>query len=400
MTSAATLNETCACIQPDPERLRASFPADGEASYAAVAARAPTLFAALPVFVEPADLAAIDEAVGALHRAALAAPPATDAVDPARDGAGVLMGYDFHLTDAGPRLIEVNTNAGGALLAARVVEATGRPGFAEAVEERLFAAFVREHAARTPAPLRRVAIVDERPTEQFLYPEFLLYARMLARRGIDAVVADPGALTFDGGALRHAGEPVDFVYLRSTDFTLTTPGSAAIRAAWDAGVVTVSPNPRHHATFAHKARLCTWSTPGPIAGLAESDRAVVQRVVPRTVRVTADDADRLWADRSAWFFKPVAGFGSRAAYRGDKLTRGKWAEILSVPDGYVAQALVPPSTRRLLPSDTTLKVDLRAIAYDGEVQLVFARLYQGQTTNLRTPGGGFAAVLPTPPTCA
>ena len=29
---------------------------------------------------------------------------------------GVFMGYDFHLTPEGPRLIEVNTNAGGALL--------------------------------------------------------------------------------------------------------------------------------------------------------------------------------------------------------------------------------------------------------------------------------------------
>ena len=29
---------------------------------------------------------------------------------------GVFMGYDFHLTPAGPKLIEVNTNAGGALV--------------------------------------------------------------------------------------------------------------------------------------------------------------------------------------------------------------------------------------------------------------------------------------------
>src|SRR5258705_419647 len=29
---------------------------------------------------------------------------------------GVFMGYDFHLTQDGPRLIEINTNAGGALL--------------------------------------------------------------------------------------------------------------------------------------------------------------------------------------------------------------------------------------------------------------------------------------------
>ena len=31
--------------------------------------------------------------------------------------------------------------------------------------------------------------------------------------------------------------------------------------------------------------------------------------------------------------------------------------------------------------------------YDGAVQLVAARLYQGQTTNFRTAGGGFAPVF-------
>jgi hypothetical protein len=30
--------------------------------------------------------------------------------------------------------------------------------------------------------------------------------------------------------------------------------------------------------------------------------------------------------------------------------------------------------------------------YEGQVQLVMARLYQGQTTNFRTVGGGFALV--------
>jgi hypothetical protein len=40
----------------------------------------------------------------------------------------------------------------------------------------------------------------------------------------------------------------------------------------------------------------------------------------------------------------------------------------------------------------TLKYDLRVYAYAGEIQLLAARLYQGQTTNFRTPGGGFAPV--------
>ena len=42
---------------------------------------------------------------------------------------------------------------------------------------------------------------------------------------------------------------------------------------------------------------------------------------------------------------------------------------------------------------TELKADIRNYVYRGEVQLVAARLYQGQTTNFRTPGGGFSNVI-------
>ena len=38
------------------------------------------------------------------------------------------------------------------------------------------------------------------------------------------------------------------------------------------------------------------------------------------------------------------------------------------------------------------KFDVRCYVYDSKVQLIAARLYQGQTTNFRTPGGGFALV--------
>jgi hypothetical protein len=43
-------------------------------------------------------------------------------------------------------------------------------------------------------------------------------------------------------------------------------------------------------------------------------------------------------------------------------------------------------------AEVSLKYDVRCYVYDGQVQLVAARLYQGQTTNFRTPGGGFALV--------
>ncbi len=40
-----------------------------------------------------------------------------------------------------------------------------------------------------------------------------------------------------------------------------------------------------------------------------------------------------------------------------------------------------------------MKADIRCLVYVRRIQLVSARLYQGQTTNFRTPGGGFAPVF-------
>jgi len=55
-----------------------------------------------------------------------------------------------------------------------------------------------------------------------------------------------------------------------------------------------------------------------------------------------------------------------------------------------------PAGERRITAGTALKTDVRNYVYAGEVQLLAARLYQGQTTNMRTTGGGFAPVLTTP----
>jgi hypothetical protein len=97
--------------------------------------------------------------------------------------------------------------------------------------------------------------------------------------------------------------------------------------------------------------------------------------------------------RNKLFFKPAGGFGGRAAYRGDKITRRVWQTILE--SDYVAQDLVAPSGRTVVVDGRreVMKLDIRNYTYDGKVQLVAARLYQGQTTNFRTAGGGFAPVV-------
>ena len=320
---------------------------------------------------------------------------------------GVFVGYDFHLAPEGPRLIEINTNSGGALLNAVLARAqracceeiepwmSGPVPDAD-IERTLFDMFVAEwHLAGGAGAPRRVAIVDDAPQAQFMYPEFLLFARLFERFGVEAVVLAPEDLRFEAGVLGCAQGPVDLVYNRLTDFYFDEPSHAALREAYLANAAVITPHPRAHALYADKRNLSLLGSPGLLRawGVAEADIRILEAGIPRTEVVTAGAAERLWAERRRLFFKPAAGHGSRAAYRGDKLTRRVWDGI--VAGRYVAQALVPPSERRIAP-DTALKVDVRNYVYDGRVQMLAARLYQGQTTNMRTAGGGFAPVLTTP----
>ena len=89
----------------------------------------------------------------------------------------------------------------------------------------------------------------------------------------------------------------------------------------------------------------------------------------------------------------MSGYGGKGAYRGEKLTKRVFEEILQ--SEYVAQRLAVPGERKVCVEGAepqSLKYDVRCYVYDGRIQLVAARLYQGQTTNFRTPGGGFALV--------
>jgi uncharacterized circularly permuted ATP-grasp superfamily protein len=131
-------------------------------------------------------------------------------------------------------------------------------------------------------------------------------------------------------------------------------------------------------------------------GVPRDTVEILSAAVPRTVMVTADNADELWAERRRLFFKPVWGYGSRGTYKGDKLTKKTWSSILQAD--YVAQALVPPGERLLVTDGAmhSFKVDLRCYVYRGKIQLLGARMYRGQTTNFRTVGGGLAAVFTTP----
>jgi hypothetical protein len=409
----AEFNATCFCIGVDLDQLRRWLEQDlrGRGLSRPVLESHPHLFSAAPVFVSREQVDGMRQIVDAIEQVAendhyraraLANAPAVAAGAPAAQG--VLQGYDFHLTSNGPKLIEINTNAGGALLNAALIRAahaccdsvaqlmTG-PNDA-ATEQRILQMFLAEwQGARGDRPLERIVIVDEAPEQQYLYPEFLLFQRLFEAHGIAAVIADPRELHFRDGRLQHPSGPVDLVYNRLTDFYFDAPGNAVLREAYLAGAV-ITPNPREHALYANKRNLALLSDAPRLAawGVAADVVEVLRQGIPPTEVVRSDAAERLWRDRNALFFKPVSGFAGRGSYRGAKLTRRTFEQILQ--GSYVAQALVPPGLRlHQADADQPLKFDVRLYAHRGAVLMFAARLYQGQTTNFRTKGGGFAPVF-------
>ena len=413
---AEALNHGCVCQTLRPDLLHAQLARDPKlhALSCALHQTHPHLFSSTVVFLSEKTYQGIQDTIAAVERlthlpaweqSALRGATADMRIDHGPQGA--FMGYDFHVRHGSAQLIEINTNAGGALLNAALARAqaacctamnTSLTSYRNmaTLEDDFFAMFRSEwQAQRGDATWRTVAIVDDAPDGQYLAPEFELARNLFTAHGIDAHIADGRTLRFENGCLWADATAIDLVYNRLTDFDLSDPQHAALAEAWRHGAVVLTPDPRIHALRANKAHLSTLSNADALLalGASQQDIATLQAHIPPCERVTPATASRLWDMRRTLFFKPLNGFGSRAVYRGDKLTRRVWEDI--VAGDYIAQNLVPPGERVLSAraDDALLKFDVRAYAYAGQVQLLAARMYQGQTTNFRTEGGGFAPVV-------
>jgi len=410
---ANEFNRSCFCITLDREAMATAMQAAAVVPdfYTTHIVSRPHLFANVPVFLPEADRDAMLAIVHAIEATARL-PAYVDAVlkwapDTARRDfgpAGAFMGYDFHLGSDAPRLIEINTNAGGAFLNAfsaraqlaccDMVEPLKKGmtvgGFDEAVIAMLESEWRLQR--RTGRP-KTVAIIDDGPAEQYLYPEFLLARQLLEAHGVKTIITDPAELSYVGGELRAGEMVVELVYNRLVDFALSEERHRALRDAYLDDAVVVTPNPHTHALYADKRNLALLSDLDQLRDWAVAPE-VIQTLasIPKAIRVTRDNAERLWSERKHLFFKPVAGHGGKAVYRGDKLTKSVWSEILG--SEYIAQDIAPPSERLVKIGDTAVsrKIDVRLYTYQGRMLLAAARLYQGQTTNFRTEGGGFAPV--------
>ena len=399
-----SLNKSCLCLPIDrwdiDQKILDSNPIPGLSSYLS---NRPHMFAGTSVFLSHEDLSDMYEQIDALEAAAksnvfrkarLSSMP--DDLKTAQSATcGVLMGYDFHITATGPKLIEINTNAGGAFLVAALQESVGQSSLD--VQKNLTATFIAEwQRVRSSDLPSTIAVVDAVPQDQYLYPDMLLARQWFEIAGIDTVIVEPSDLRLEDGRLKHGPRTIDMVYNRLTDFMLEHQDSHVLREALSTDAAVVSPAPRHHALHANKQNLALLSNTEERTelGFSSVHEAVLSRLL-KTEIVSRKNADELWKNRRRLFFKPASGFAGRAAYRGSKLTRRVWDEILT--GDYVAQEFVQPTYRAVEVdgAQSQLKYDVRVYTYGGTPLLLAARVYQGQTTNFRSPGGGFAPIITT-----
>src|SRR3546814_7593793 len=129
------------------------------------------------------------------------------------------------------------TNAGGAFLnalmarvqlrccGAQYARISSPNGFDFAVKDM----FQREwRSQRSSGELRRIAITDDSPQEQYLYPEFVIARQMLQKHDFEVEIVDGTGFRRDRGQLLANDRPVDLIYnrMRSAEHTSTRLNSS------------------------------------------------------------------------------------------------------------------------------------------------------------------------------
>ena len=298
----------------------------------------------------------------------------------------VLMAYDFHLSPTGVKLIEVNTNASGFLLVNSFCQF--KQGDYQTALQALKDSFKKEwgffNQSKSGFPAKpKVAIVDQNPQQQKMFLEFLLFQDFFASMGWEAEIIDSKDLKLKptkAGVYNASGQKVDFVYNRLTDFYLENHPDLA--KAYKEGLSLINPQAKDYWLLADKKRLLDWQD--------RPELDVIKNSLLKVKALTENNKEELWLNRKKYFFKIFRGYGGKMVYRGANLTRKKQKELLQYPS--LAQEYAPPTRIKDSQQGQEWKVDFRAYVYKDQIQQLTARVYQGQVTQFRTPGSGFALV--------
>lgn len=301
--------------------------------------------------------------------------------------ASMFMSYDFHLDSANiPKIIEINTNAAFLGLGYYLYEALGKATHLKFNIADLQKNFLEElNLFGKVVDRPKILIIDEAPEQQRLFAEFLVYQNLIRSFGWDCEIVDYKAAT---------DLNPDLIYNRWTDFYFDKPASEQLRKAYLSKKICFTPNPHEYFLLADKQRLMDLNNSALLEklNLNEDQLKTIQMAIPMTKVFSEFDKNDLWAQRKNLFFKPINSFGSKQTYKGASISRKLFEELPT--NEFLAQEYIPaPEKVFQTPNGSdSFKFDLRCYAYQDELQMVIARIYKGQVTNLKTQYGGFATV--------
>lgn len=287
----------------------------------------------------------------------------------------LLTCFDFHYSEErGLKLIEINTNASLylPLILQRCAQADQciPPQFDD-----LFESFEKSFSLKGQ---ESISVFDERPEQEGLYFEFLIFREWLNSKGFNTNIV----------SLENFEEQsAPLIYNRYTDFYFEEEKSQKLLKHYLNETKTFSPNPREYFLMADKKRL------KPLRTELERQNPEVATIIPETKLFSEfENLDQVWEQRKKYFFKPSQSYGSKGAFSGKGISRKAFEKLDA--KSFLAQELCPAGKQTFTHDDEEheMKYDLRFFTFDGKVQNYGARLYQGQTTNMKTPFGGLTPI--------
>ena len=294
----------------------------------------------------------------------------------------LLMGYDFHLTPNGPKLIEINNNAGGLYIGdQRWIPQPDIPEMNRSLKQRLIDMFHAEWST--------IAIMDEQVRDQYMYPEMCAYADLLRQGGRKVWVCCPEDVDLTEAGLFIDGQRLDAIYNRHTDFYLEDKPLQHIRTAYERGQVAINPHPRSYALIGDKSRMVDWWRPGLLDSCLDAQQlAEIRAVTPLTRQLSEMDLQQAWNERRQWVFKPAARHGGKGVLLGKAMSRKRFAS-LDVAETIVQQ-WIPASLVNV--EGNEMKLDIRLYMHGESLIALAGRVWRGQVTNFREPGSGWVSL--------
>ncbi len=256
-------------------------------------------------------------------------------------------------------------------------------------------------SAATPT----IAVVDWLGGRWADESEFRVFRRRFEAVGMNAVIADPRELEFDGDRLLHAGKPIDIVFRRLIpQHILANPDDAAplLDAAKANAVCMV--NPLFNSVCDRKAIFALLTDPDLDFGMSRTIRKIIDLCVPWTRRVSDTKTtlpsgelgsllDYCEANRDVLVLKPNYDFGGVDVRLGWHHTLAEWRTALetALSHDYVVQTKIAVPTEEFptleaSPRPVERHLDTAPFMRSGRFGGILTRLSDNELSNV-TAGG-------------